>query len=910
MSWIAGARARAAQLLNRRAAEERMDEEIRFHIEMEAERLVREEGLQPTEARRRAVLAFGGVEGHREVMREGRRIPVLEELWRDVRYAIRSLRRSPAFAAAAVLTLALGIGANTAVFSLVSASLLRPPPFPEVERLVVLHQTFSDHASERGPFRWWSPPQFRALRSSLHQVEGLSAYWQTDVNLSSGGVEPVRIRTELVSPDYFTTLGVQPALGRTFLPQEDSVPGAHPVAIVGHDLWERHFGAAPAAVGRSIRLNAVPLTVVGVMPPGFRGLSGEAEVWMPHAMAPSVHMPDYLSSDQYFLGVIGRLPPGGSVEQANAEMATVGAGTAADVRAAGGGEEFGPGTWGAGLARLEEARRNPTAVRAYLVLAGAVAFVLLIAVVNLSALLLARSSARARETGVRAALGASRMRLVRHGLVEGGLLGLMGGALGVLLAAWSVEALVALAPEGWGAPRLSVAGLGSFARPDVDWRVVSFAAATALLAGLLAGLIPALRSTRGDLTHSIKNGARGSSVGVGTLRRPTLLSAAALAQIACALVLLVGAGLLLQGFDRLRSVDPGLDPDGVLTFDVTLPRSQYGEGAEVPLLERVLERVEAVPGVESATVGCAPFGGCWSTALQVDGQDVADRLPSVRLHSVRPGYFRALGVPLRRGRAFSAQDRAGQPRVAVINKTAARRFWPGQDPVGRRVWLGFDAGVTPPDSAVEIVGVVGDVLYEAPDQEVRPGVYIPHLQLGRAPGTVIVRAAGDPGALVPAIRRAVAEVDPNLPIHGVRTLQDRRAEALAEERFATLALGAFAGLGLVLAGLGVYGVMAYSVAQRRREIGIRLALGASPRMVLRVVVGQGLALASVGLVVGAAASLALSRALPALVAGIGPANPVVFAAAVPLLFLAALLACYLPARSSARVSPVEALTGE
>lgn len=909
MSWIAGARVRAAQLLNRRAVEERMDEEIRFHIETEAERLVRDEGLVLTEARRRAVLAFGGVEGHREEMREARQVPILEELWRDVRYASRSLRRSPTFTAAAVLTLALGIGANAAVFSLVSASLLRPLPFPEAERLVVLQQTHQSPGAEQRTFPWWSPPQFEALRSTLTRIDGLSAYWVTDVNFSSGGIEPVRTRTELVSPDYFAALGARPALGRTFLPQEDAVPDAHPVAILGHDLWQRRFGAAPGVVGRTVLLNGVSLAVVGVMPAGFRGLTGEAEVWIPHGAGPSIEMPGYLESDQYFLRVIARLPSGGSLEQANAELATVGAGTAAEVRAAGGAENR-PGSWGAGLRRLEDARRNPTAVRAYLVLAGAVSFVLLIAVVNLSALQLARSSMRARETGVRAALGASRMRLVRHGIVEGGLLGLMGGAVGVLLAAWSVKVLIALAPERWATPRLSVAGLSSFARPDVDWRVIGFAAATALLAGLLAGLVSALRSTRGELTRSIKNGARGASAIVGTLRRPTLLSTAALAQIACALVLLIGAGILLQGFDRLRSVDPGVETEGVLTFEVTLPRSQYREDAEIPLLERVVERVEAVPGVESATVGCAPFGGCWSTTLQAEGQGDLEQLPQVRLHSVRPGHLRTLGIPLRRGRAFSGQDRAGQPGVAVINETAARRFWPGEDPIGRRVWLGFDPGITPPDSAVEIVGVVGDVLYESPDEEVRPGVYIPHLQLGRAPGIVIVRAAGDPWSLVPAIRRAVAEVDANLPIHDVRTLRDRRAEALAEERFATFALSAFAGLGLVLAALGVYGVMAYSVVQRRREIGIRLALGASPTMVLRVVVIQGLALAAAGLVLGAAASLALSRALPALIAGIGPANPVVFAAAVPLLLLVALLACYLPARASARVSPVEALTGE
>ncbi|HEV2150382.1 MAG TPA: FtsX-like permease family protein, partial [Longimicrobiaceae bacterium] len=435
------------------------------------------------------------------------------------------------------------------------------------------------------------------------------------------------------------------------------------------------------------------------------------------------------------------------------------------------------------------------------------------------------------------------------------------------------------------------------------------AGVVALAAGLLAGLVPALRSTGGDLTRSLRTGARGSSVGVGSLRRPTVLSVAATLQVTCALVLLVGAGLLLQGLHRLNSVDPGFEPSGLVAFRISPHRARYDGDAAARLHERVLRQVEAVPGVRSATVGCAPYAGCGSTDLHVVGRPDPGEPRRVGWHYVGPDHFRTLGVPLLRGRALTAEDRAGRPRVAVIDETAARRFWPGEDPIGKRVWFGY-AGFESPDSPTEIVGVVGDVLYAPPGGESRPALYTSYLQHTISSTTVIVRAAGDPSALVPALRRAVKEVDPDLAIHDVRTMREQAAEALAPERFATAALTLFAGLGLLLASLGVYGVMAYSVAQRRREIGIRLALGSTPGRVQRFVLGQGLALAAAGLVLGTAASLALARALPALIAGIGTADPRVYAAVVPLLLLVALAACYLPARAATRVNPVETIAAD
>jgi putative ABC transport system permease protein len=895
-------------LWRRSAFESEMEEEFRFHLERRAEDLMAG-GVGRGEAMRRARLEFGSPERYKSEGRDARGLRPFEELRIEVRQVARSLSRSPGFTVAAVLMLGLGIGANAAVFSLISANLIRPLPFPEADRLVVVHQVHAPPGAEPRPLRW-SYPQFEALRSELSTVPELAAYYADDVNLAGGVAGPVRVRAEMVSASYLSLLGVRPAVGRDFAPGEDSAPGAQPVVILGHELWSGHFGADSRVVGEAVVLNDVTLTVIGVAPAGFRGLTGDADLWFPQAMAPAVSFPDQLTSQQLFHNVVGRLAPGVSVAEGRAEVATTGAGAVASARA---GAEWSAGSdWGASLVSLDEARRDAGAVRAQLVLAGAAAFVLLIALVNLSGLLLARGTGRARESAVRAALGAGRFRLARHGAVEGGLLGLLGGALGVLLALWSVGGLVALSPEGLGGGRRPrFATIASFAEPSVDWRVIAFAAVLSLAAGVLAGLIPALRGARPDLSPSLRTGARGSSVGVGTLRRPTVLSAAAVAQVALALVLLVGAGLMLQGFQRLRTVDPGFDPSGVVTFRISPPFGEYQGEAAAPLLQRMLERVEAVPGVESATVSlCTPFSQCSSTPLYLDGRPSTDPAPIVGRLYVGPDHFRTLRIPLLRGRVLTADDRAGRPRVAVINETAARRFWPDEDPIGRRVWFGGGGGFASPDSLTEIVGVVGDVLHASPGEAVGPDFYTSYLQFTWPYTTVLVRAVGDAVALVPALRQAVREVDANLPIYDVQTMRERAAESLSRERSATTALTIFAGLGLLLAALGIYGIMAYTVAQRRREIGIRLALGAAPPEILRFILSQGAVLTMAGLAIGAAASVAMTRALPALIGDIGPAEPRVLLAVAAVLLLIALLACYLPARSATRVDPLETLSAD
>jgi predicted permease len=897
-------------LSRRRAFEHEMDEEFRLHLELRTHDLARA-GLSPAEAARRARVEFGSIQGHKEAGRDARGLWLVDGLRTEVRHAARFLWRSPGFTAAAVLTLALGIAANATSFSVVNASLLRPPPFDDPHSIVVLHQTHARPGAEPGRFRWWSYPQIEALGEKLTSFSHLAAYYAADLNLSGAGREPLRARIEFVSASYFPALGVQPAAGRPFLPGEDDAPGAHLVAILGHDLWARDFGADRGLLGSALFVNGVAVTVVGIAPAGFRGITGEAQLWLPHAAAPPVYFANYFTSDQYFLGLVGRLARGTSLDRARAEVASAGAGAAAAVRAAGGADDW-SGQWSAGLERLADARRDPRTVRAQLVLAGTSIFVLLIAVVNLASLLLARSRARARETAVRFALGASRARLVRHALVEGGLLGLAGGALGVLLSVWGVHAWAAFAPEHLGGARLplSRAGLASFAEPMVDGAVIAFAGVLALLAGMAAALVPALRIIGGGLPGALPSGVRATAGTVGTLRRPTALTVATKLQVACALVLLAGAAMLVRGYQDLRSVDPGFEPAGLLTFRISAPEHEYDGEAAALLIERILDRVRAVPGVQAATVGSPPFSAGGSTALYIAGRPAADPAPWVGRFYVGPDHFRTLGIPLLAGRALTPGDRAGRPRVAVINETAARRFWPGEDPIGKRVWFGSGGGFASPDSPTEIVGVVGDVLYGAPGERVGPDFYTSYLQHVLPRAAITVRAAGDLSALVPALRRAVREVDPHLPIHGVETMERRAAQALAAERFAAAALSAFALLGLLLASVGVYGIMAYSVAQRRREIGIRIALGATPGGVLRLVVGQGAAIAAAGIVLGAVCLLVFAPALRALLHGAETMEPSTVAAVAAALLLIAVLACWLAGRPATRVSPVEALQAE
>jgi putative ABC transport system permease protein len=698
-------------------------------------------------------------------------------------------------------------------------------------------------------------------------------------------------------------LGVTPVAGRGFV--EDDERTAAPVVLIGHDLWTARFGRDAGVAGRVVHVNGIALTVVGVAPPDFRGVSGTADLWVLHAMAPQVYMDGYLESDQRFLSIAARLGPGGTMEQAQAELEGAGARALAVARTADD-DDATVGVLRPRLMRLDEAARDPARVVAQLALSAAALGVLLIATVNLSGLLLARAVARARETAVRAALGAGRARLLRQALVEGCVLGMLGGAMGLVLGLWSVD-LLGMRTSGSVVWLPLLGEISTAVTPALDWRVVGFTLSIAIGAASIAALAAVLRAGRIDLTSDLASGARVSPARIGSLRRPTVLTAAAAVQVACSLMLLVGAALLVDGLRQLSSIDPGFDARDVLAFTISPPDTRYGGDAAAPLLTRLLERMQAVPGVQSATVSlCTPYRQCSRTPLYIDGS-VADNGATVGRHYVASDHFRTLGIPLLRGRTLTPQDRAGAPRVAVINETAARRYWPDTDPIGQRVRFGSGGGFASPDSLTEIVGVVADVLYDTPGADIRPDFYTSYMQFTWASTTVMVRAAVDPATLVTPLRRAVADVDPDLPIHDVRAVEEWSAAVLADQRFTTLGLSAIATLGLLLACLGIYGIMAWSVAQRRRELGIRHALGATTGQVVRLILAQGAAIALIGIALGVIASLALARTMHALLPHAAPIDPLHIAFVAALQLAITTLACWLPARQAGRIDPVRTI---
>ncbi len=820
---------------------------------------------------------------------------------RDLEHALRQMRRSPGFTLAAVLTLAIGIGATTAIFSLIHAALLRPLPYPEADRLVELAFELPLDAGRDTMFAW-SYPKYQTLRELEHPFEALAGYQAFDLNLT-GTDRPERLSVEIVSGEYLPLLGVRAAFGRTFLPEEDATPRTHPVVLLSHGLWTRRYGADPRVVGAEVEVNGVPLTVVGVLPEGFRGLSGTAEAWVPMMMAPALTYDERLEERwSHWHGVVGRLAAGVSLEAARARLPALASAVGeAHVSPAGGGPD-----WGMLARPLEEARLDPELRRAAYVLLGAVGFVLLIGCLNVAGLLLARAAGRRREVAIRLAVGADRRRLLRQFLVESLALALLGGAVGVLVAVWAVDALAAIAPTLAGETRLSP--LVDLRDVGVDLPVLGFALAISILTGLLFGLAPALRACRPDAVDALHGDASTDLLTRRRDRRGALVAV----EVALALVLLVGAGLMVRSFSALRGVPIGFAPERVLTFRLQPAGSQVDLAGAPAFYRELIERLEGLPGVEGVGVNtCAPLSSACmgSLVVRLDGQELTpDRGSSdIGVHPVNGGYFRTLDIPLVRGRAFDERDRADAPLVAIVNESAARALWPGEDPLGRRIGV---ASYPFGDATAEVVGVVGDVRYGALEAPSRPDVYVATGQGGRPRATVFVRAAGDPSALLPAIRREMAALSPDLPIFDVATLEDRVAEASARARFSTLLLGLFAAVALGLALIGIYGTVAYTVAERTRELGLRRALGASRRRVLSLVVRGVLAPTLIGLAVGLVVSLALTRALGRLLYGVGALDPLTFAAVALGLLLAALAAGTVPARRATRVDPMLVLRAE
>jgi putative ABC transport system permease protein len=797
---------------------------------------------------------------------------VMEHLWQDLRYALRTFAKQPTFALTAILTLALGIGANAAIFGVVNSVLLRPLPFPEPDELAVLWGHYPDFGRTST-----SAPDFRDWREGIAAFEHLSAFTQGSINLAGGG-EPEQVRGARVTANFFQTLGVAPALGRTFVDGEDR-EGAPDVAVIGDGLWRRRFAADPAMVGRAITINDRPFTVAGVMPPGFTS-GGEDELWIPL----DVENPGYPRRGE-FLTVIGRLRPGATVAQAQSQLDAVVRRLAQQY------PETNASIQGEVVSMQADLVRE--ARPALLIFTGAVALVLLIACANVANLLLARASARQREVAVRLALGASRGRLVRQLLTESVLLAVIGAAAGLVLAAWALDALRASGTTF--VPRLT--------EIRIDWMVAGYSLALAVGTGILFGLAPAVRlvSAHG-LPAALKEGARGATAGGLRLRNALVLGEAALA-----IVLLAGAGLLLRSFVRLNQVDMGFDPRGVLTYELILPTARYPDEATlVPMIDRLVERTRGIPGVNAVAVSSdLPLESTNYLTFDLEGRVDTDGSGDLQPFRVTPEHFAVLGIPLRSGRLLAESDDASAPAVAVVNEELVRRFLGGQDPIGRRIQVSDGA-----DSAATIVGVVGDVAQEGVSAAPYAQVYQPIAQGPTRSVRVAIRTAGEPLAIANQARAALAAVDPQLPLTKLRTMEDRLAGSLTQPRVSMAVLGVFALLALVLAAIGIYGVLSYAIARRTREIGIRIALGAQPGDVRRLVIGQGMRPVVGGVLLGVGGALLLTRLMQGLLYGVSPSDPGTLAGVALLLSAVALFATWLPARRATRVDALEALRSE
>ncbi|MCC6927991.1 MAG: ABC transporter permease [Gemmatimonadaceae bacterium] len=824
----------------------------------------------------------------------------------DFRVALRALARTPLSSAAAVLTLALGIGATTAIYGVVEATMLRALPWQGSDRLMDLSITVRPPNEETQAIVW-SYPKFETMRSLQRSYEGVAAYTTQEL-LLSGGDGSERLRMELVSGNYFTLLRAPLALGRGLQPGDDT-PQAAPVAVLSHALFMRRFGGDSSLIGRTIVLERDPVTVVGVAPAGFRGLSGEVALWAPISAAPRFSYPEILRERwNHSFDAVGRLRDGVSAASASAEMLALGR----QVEAAHPLPEAGDGAvWGARAVTLREAREDASLSRSVLVLFGAVACVLLIACVNVANLLLARAAVRTREFAVRVAIGARRSQVAAQLLAETLLLSLTGGVLGILVASWSTEAVRTLVPASGGHLRTQTAQFLDLSAVRLDGRVLAFGLALSLVTGTLCGVVPALRASRPRLGEALKDGAGASSEGGLTFRRGRSRALLVTGNVALSLLLLVGAGLLSRSFAKARGVDAGFDARGVYTMRVQPPRDSMFAGSRATAFRTSLvSRLGALPGVTAVgTDECAPLSEeCPGTiVLSVDGVALPESgaRPSIGVHVVNDGYLKAVGGRLIAGRFLDARDREGAPMAAVINLAAAQRLFPRGDAVGKSIGIGFGAW-----NRAEIVGVIDNINYGAVGREPHAEFYGSYLQVTWGRGLYFMRTAGDPMQLAASARSAVRAESRDLAVYDERTLEQRAGSALGRIRFGAYLLGAFALLGLVLAIIGIYAALAYTVSLRTRELGIRMALGAVRREVVTLIMGRAMLLASVGAAVGLALAWGGARLLRGLVFGISATDPLTFATQTLLILLVCALAAYLPARRASRLDPVQALRSQ
>jgi putative ABC transport system permease protein len=863
---------------------EALDEDIREHIARETQDNI-ERGMAPEEARYAAMRKFGNVTQVKEETRDVWSLIWLEQLLEDIRFGLRLLRKNPGFTAVAILTLALGIGANAAVFSVVYAVLLRPLPYKDPSRLVVLHETTPKVGDVSVSFL-----NFFDWRAASHTFAQMAAVESVDFNLA-GVTQPENISGDAVSPNFLSMMGVRPFLGRDFDASEEKA-GTAPVLLLSYSLWQSHLGGDPNAVGKAITLDGRSFTVVGVLPPNYRSLD-TTDVMLPIGVW-ATNNADAIKErgDRGDMVVIGRLAPGVEFGQARAEMEGIAARLAEEYPASN--DQF-----SVTLQPIRQAFVGDMKT-AILVLFGAVLFVLLIACANVANLFLVRGSSRTKEIALRIAFGASRSRIIRQMLTESFILACFGGVVGVALALGGIRGMAQLIP----------ADMLSGATVNLNSAVLVFVAGVVAMAAFIFGLAPALHSTKPDVQSELKEGGRTSGGGAAQNR---LRGALAVAEISLALILLVGAGLMMKSLYRLLEVDPGFRPDRVLTMGMDLRTQQYSKDpAVLNFWQQVLDRVSALPGVESAAVGThIPLTDSHGrTDITIEGMALPrpGNYPHPDVHTVSPGFVATLGIPLLRGRTFTDADNENAPFVGMINAMVARRFFPNEDPIGKRFMFGHPS--TDPPKWCTIVGVVGDTRLYGLANPARLEVYVPFRQDAKSDMTLVVKSGADPAALTSAIREAVQSIDKDQPLTAISTMKELVSNSVATRRMTLVLLGLFSGLALVLGAIGIYGVISYSVAQRTHEIGIRMALGAPRLDVFRLVVGQGLKLAGLGIAIGVVAAIGLARLMSSLLYGISATDFETFAGVSILLALVAVLACYVPARRAMRVDPTVALRHE
>ena len=869
-AWIM----RLAEFFRSNRRERELAAEMESHLQLHIEDNLRS-GMNPQEARREAFMKLGGVEQTKEIYRERRGLPHLETLFQDLRYAARMFVKNPGFASVAILTLALGIGANTAIFSVINGVLLDPLPYNDPGQLVVTKSNDS----------LLNVMDIQRQMRAFSQGGGINS----EAMDFTGGSEPVQLHVGLVNAGFLETLGVPPMMGRIISPAED-VKGGPSLAVVSYSFWQNYFSSDPHALGRTIPLAGNSYTVIGVMPETFAPPAERVDLyvslWVGYPAAAAYR-------GVHFMRTYWRLKPGVTLAQAQTDMAAI------DRRLA---EQF-PAQEKERATKLIPLHEWMVGdVRpALLVLFGAVALVLLIACANFASLLMTRAVAQRQELVIRAALGAGRVRLIRKTLTESALLSVLGGAAGLMLAQWGTRALLAIRPEK----------LARLSGIHMDTRVLLFVLVVSILTGVVFGMAPAWLAASANVAEAMKESGRSATASRGgqLIRKSLVIS-----EMALALVLLVGAGLLIKGFSRLRSTNPGFNPANVTTMYLKLPATRYAEIPKQSQFRReVLAHLNSLPGTQAAMVTDIPLSGDYlSHSFLIDGRPPlpVGSEPTVQTLSVMGEYFRVMQIPLHAGRDFTPLDREGQPLVAIVNEELVREFFPHENPIGARIHWARDAG---PPRWMTIIGVVGDVKHSGLNQPVDPAVYAPFSQSDedwRRWMSLAIRTPGASSGLLNEVKKQIWNVDNQIPVSEVRSMDELLATSLAQQRFNMLLLGLFAALALILAAVGIYGAMAYAVSQRTHEIGIRSALGAQRRDVLRLVLGEGSKIVLLGIVIGIAGALALTRLMASLLFEVKPTDPATFAAVAILLALVALAACYIPARRAMRVDPLVALRYE